>query len=139
MDQTEATPIPRTEGAIEPFFSPDGQWIAFWADGQLKKVALTGGAPVTICETVQIFGASWGADDVILFGPAFEGVRRVSANGGEPEEVFPVEGSQSGAPRPQLLPGDEWVLFTSHPSNQVVIQSLETGERQVLIENGAAT
>ena len=60
MDQIEATPIPRTEGANEPVFSPNGQWIAFWADGQLKKVSVTGGAPVTLAEIDQFFGASWG-------------------------------------------------------------------------------
>ena len=73
MDQLEATPIPRTDGATEPVFSPDGQWIAFLADGQLKKVSVTGGAPVTLCDVVEVFGASWGPGDNILFG-SLEGV-----------------------------------------------------------------
>jgi serine/threonine-protein kinase len=51
MDQLEATPINGTEGARSPFFSPDGQWVGFWARGELKKVSIAGGTPMTLCET----------------------------------------------------------------------------------------
>ncbi len=135
MDQLEATPIPRTEGATEPFFSPNGQWVAFLADGQLKKVSVTGGAPVTICQIDEFFGASWGPGDTILLG-SFAGVQRVQGSGGTPEVIVPVEGGEIGLARPQLLPGGEWVLFWVAQSNQIAIHSLVTGERQVLIENG---
>src|SRR5260370_39457978 len=50
LDQSQLTPIALTEGAASPFFSPDGQWIAFYADGELKKIAVQGGAPVTLAE-----------------------------------------------------------------------------------------
>ena len=136
MDQGEATPIPRTEGAIEPFFSPDGQWIAFWADDQLKKVSVTGGAPVTLSETRDFYGASWGPDDNILLGMPNVGVLRVPGAGGTPEVIVPVEGGEVNLPRPQLLPGGEWLLFSVYPSQRVAVQSLVTGERHVLIENG---
>ncbi len=61
MDQMEATPIGGTEGgARNPFFSPDGQWVGFWADGHLRKVSVSGGAAVTLCEASNPYGASWG-------------------------------------------------------------------------------
>ena len=130
MDRIEATPIRGTEGATEPFFSPDGQWLGFWADRQLKKVALTGGAPITLSElAVAPFGVSWASDDTIWF--SLGGVLRVPGSGGTPEVIIPAEVTG----RPQLLPGGEWVLF-SPGRRQVVVQSLVTGERKVLIENG---
>ena len=92
MDQREAMPIRGTEGGIEPFFSPDGEWIGFWADGQLKKVSVAGGVPVTLCETAVPFGASWGPDDTILFGAGGVGVWRVPGAGGTAELIIPVEG-----------------------------------------------
>ena len=68
MDQPEAAPIGGTEGAGNLFFSPDSQWVGFFADGKLKKVSLTGGAPQTICDVRGIRGASWGPDGNIVFG-----------------------------------------------------------------------
>ena len=135
MDQIEATPLPRTEGAVEPFFSPDGQWLGFWADGQLKKISVTGGAPVALCDCSEPFGVGWGPDDTILFGSR-EGVWRVPGDGGTPELVIPTEDDEGGIAHPQYLPGGEWILFRVVPSSQVAVQSLVTGERQMLIENG---
>ena len=136
MDEIDATPIPRTAGAIEPFFSPDGEWIGFWADGQLKKVSATGGVPVTLCETSEYYGASWSQDDTIFFSTPYEGISRVPGSGGTPELIVPVKSDEIALPRPQLLPGGEWLLFWVAPGVQVAAQSLITGERHVLIEDG---
>ena len=69
LDQLRPTPIPGTQdGGRSPFISPDGQWIGFWAGGQLRKVAMSGGAAVTLCDADNLWGASWGDDDMILFG-----------------------------------------------------------------------
>ena len=69
LDQTEAVPVRGTEGgARNPFFSPDGEWVGFWVDGELRKVLIEGGAPVRLCEALRPLGASWGADDAILLG-----------------------------------------------------------------------
>ena len=69
----EATPIRGTEGTRSdagrnPFFSPDGQWVGFWAGDKLKKVSISGGAPVTLCDAENPYGASWGPEDKIVFG-----------------------------------------------------------------------
>ena len=88
MGALEATAIAGTEAGQYPFFSPDGKWIGFFADGFLKKVALSGGPPVTICEAGFRYGASWGVDDTIVFahrGPGAQVLFRVPASGGTPK------------------------------------------------------
>ena len=144
LDQLQATAIPGTrEGdGRSPFISPDGEWVGFWAGGQLKKVAMSGGAAVTLGDVANPWGASWGADDTILVGQGPDGIWRVPGTGGTPEVVIPVEDGDQ-AHGPQMLPGGEWVLFTLRPAGsgswdaaQIVVQSLVTGERVVLIEGG---
>jgi hypothetical protein len=78
-----AKPIAGTEGAYEPFFSPDGQWIGFFAGGKLKKVAVAGGSVQTLCDVPIGMGASWGDDNRIYFAPfQISGLWKVSASGG---------------------------------------------------------
>ena len=144
LAQLQATPMPGTDGARGPFFSPDGEWIGFWAtDRLLKKVSVAGGAPVILGEaTINPLGASWGEDDSILFSQGPAGIWQVPGTGGTPEVLIPVEEGEL-THGPQMLPGGEWVLFTLLPSGvsswdqaHIVVQSLETGERLVLIEGG---
>ena len=144
LDQLQATAIPGTrEGnGRSPFISPDGEWVGFWAGGQLKKVAMSGGAAVTLGDVANPWGASWGADDMILFGQGPDGIWRAPGTGGTPEVVIPVEDGES-AHGPQMLPGGEWVLFTLRPQGvgswdaaQIVVQSLVTDARMVLLEGG---
>ncbi len=151
MDQLEAVPIRGTDIIpiipiipISPFFSPDGQWVGFYAaGGTLRKVSVTGGAPVTLCEAGNPFGASWGADDTIVFGQGQAGILRVSANGGTPEVLIPMDSEKAERGHgPQMLPDGKTLLFTlattgSWDESQIVTQSLETGERRVLIEGGS--
>ena len=152
MNQQEAVPVRGTEvdslsqgPADGPFFSPDGESVGFWVQGELKKVSVDGGVPVTLAEAVNYSrgSASWGADDTILFSLATAGIWRVPATGGEAEVLIELaEGER--AESPQMLPGD-WVLFTLLPSGlddwnqaQIVAQSTSTGERRVLIGRGKA-
>lgn len=117
LDQMEARPVSGSEGAFRPFFSPDGRWLAYFtgAHGALKKVAITGGNPVTLCEDAGGFGGSWGDDDRIVF-PAGGGtaLKQVSASGGKCEvlsEPDPRSGDTS-LRWPQILPGGHSVLLT---------------------------
>ena len=143
VDQLQATPVSGTEAeARSPFFSPDGQQVGFYAAGQLKRVSISGGAPVTLAEAANPWGASWGADNMILYGQGPQGIWRVAGTGGTPEQVIPVEDGEQ-AHGPQLLPGGEWVLFTWRPAGvtswdqaQIVMHSLATNERIVLIDGG---
>ena len=135
--------LPGTEAALQPFYSPDGQWVAFFTfDGRLKKVSVGGGAAVTILEKVQdgrwAFG-SWGDDDTIVFGSALSGLYRVAATGGAPEVVTKIDsaaGEQHEGPR--FLPGAQAVVFqVSRPPQRPTIDvvRLETGQRRTLLEN----
>lgn len=136
MDQLEGIPLPGTEGGLTPFFSPGGEWIAFWANNELKKVQVSGGLPVTLARGTVSYGGSWAADDTILFNESGTGIFRVAASGGAPEIVVPVGPNEANLGGGQLLPGGEWVLFWVYPSRQISVQSLLTGERRVLIEDG---
>ena len=146
-DALEAIPIRGTaEDPGMPFFSPDGHWIGFWshADRQLKKIPRTGGTPVPLCEAQTPTGASWHPDGTILFGQGGDGIWQVASDGGTPETVVAYDPeSGSLAAWPQRLPGHNAVLFTvrsteSLDASRIVVQSLDTGERRVIIEGGSA-
>jgi len=88
LDAIEAHPLAGTESAGRPFWSPDGQYLAFFTGGKLKKVAIAGGPPVTVAETVGGSDGTWGSRGTILFdGSAGDSVRMVSASGGEVKGV----------------------------------------------------
>ncbi len=133
-----------TDGATSPFFSPDGQWVGFFAARQLKKVPIAGGAVLTICSTSdRAQGASWGADDRIIFSSVgAQGLHWVSADGGTPETLTsPDVGSQDSFHRwPEILPGGQAVLFATTAGSEsvstIVAQRLDTGERKVLLQGG---
>jgi hypothetical protein len=144
---TRVNPIPGTEGRVaaarSPFFSADGKQIGFWQGGLLKKVPTSGGAPVPLCKAITPFGASWTTDNTILFGQGEGGIWCVSGNGGKPENVVQVEKGEF-AHGPQLLPGGRDVLFTlardrnGWDAAQIVVQSLDTDIRHVIVEGGDA-
>ena len=149
MSELEARPIVGgdTPGSFVtgPVFSPDSRSVAFWsgADRTLKKVAVSGGAAITIYPADQPFGMSW-AEDGIVFGQNNKGVMRVSANGGTPEVLVSVKVGEQ-AYGPQILPGGETVLFTlatgidadRWDKAQIVTQSIRTGERKTLVNGGS--
>ena len=141
LDELEATALEGTEGARGPFFSPDGQWVAFWSGG-LRKVAISGGPRVELARASSHRGASWEADDTSLLAQRGFGISRVPANGGPQERLIQME-EGAEATHPQGLPGGEWVLFTVRPTAaaagdhaQVVVQSVDTGAREVLVDRG---
>ncbi|MCH7825567.1 MAG: serine/threonine-protein kinase, partial [Acidobacteria bacterium] len=136
------TPISGTENARSPFFSHDGQQVGFQANfDQLKRVAVTGGAPVLIDTIGAIFGASWADNDMIYFGQGAGGIWQVPGTGGTPEIVIEMQDGER-AHGPQLLPGGEWLLFTVLTSGgnwndaSIVAQSLVTEDRVELIQGG---
>ena len=144
ISESAVRAIPGTEGAVQPFFSPDGQWIAFFTDTELKKVALGGGNPITLISKLDsgmwCFGA-WGDDDTIVFSNGIHGLRRVSADGGKTEQLSAVKRADGEAVhnQPDFIPGTRAVLFTvfyglqRDPRIDAII--LNTGERRVVVEN----
>ena len=147
MDQAEALPLPGTEGASRLFFSPDGEWVGFYASGAMKKVSLKGGQPLIISELDPYFSASWGQDGNIVFGGRSSGLSRVSATGGIPQRVTTPDKKRGEIAHawPEILPGGHAVVFdirlpgtvgTGGKKSPLGVLSLETGEWKTIAENG---
>ncbi len=149
-DQLESAPISGTEDALAPFFSPDGRFVGFWADGALKKVPVGGGSPTTLCDTNSYFyGATWASDGYVYFsrpwvlpdGGSSIALVRVSENGGAVELVAaaePVDGRIVALAWPELLPdgrnllATRWVTDERPPAIEVV--SISDGSRRTVVE-----
>jgi len=143
LEQLTATPIPGTERAISPFFSPDAQWVAFFADLKLKKVPVTGGAVQTLADVANPRGGWWGEDDTIVFAPGNRtGLMRVSSAGGPVQPVTTLLGGEISHRFPQVLPGGKAVLYTASTEVNIgtgaslFIQPLPSGERIVVHPHG---
>ncbi|MEE9236055.1 MAG: protein kinase, partial [Candidatus Acidoferrales bacterium] len=143
LEQYEGAPLSGTEGARSPFFSPDGQWIGFFTNNKLKKVSVAGGAPLTLCDTQQNRGGTWGPDDTIVFAPDITtGLSRVPASGGTPEPITERQQGERSHRWPSFLPDGQHVLFIGQRGGQdyddasIEVLNLETGERKVVHEGG---
>ncbi len=149
VDQWEATPIPGSQGAGNPIFSPDGEWIAFFGDGKLKKLSVRGGNAFPICDasTAASRGASWSTDGWIYFTPTFTGgIFRVPEAGGKLEEVTTMDTNKGERTHrwPEVLPGGKALLYTIgsirspdyYFDAQIVVKSLATGQVRVLVDGG---
>jgi eukaryotic-like serine/threonine-protein kinase len=145
LDQLESSVLPGTEGATTPFFSPDGRSVGFFASGSLKKVALSGGAPIVLCSPGEGRGGTWGEDDTIVFSatPASD-LFRMSAAGGTPVAITTRDQQNEQSHRwPQFLPGTNKVLFTAMraPSSRrdeanIEVVDLATAQRKVVHRGG---
>jgi eukaryotic-like serine/threonine-protein kinase len=139
MDSLEARLIPGTEGGVIPFFSPDGQWLGFFADNKLKKVSVSGGAALTVGDIVFPVGANWGSQGMIAFAPTqVSPLLQVPDAGGTPQPLTRLEKRDVGHRWPEFLPGGKAVLFATSTgaTSQVAVQSLGTGERRNLVVGG---
>jgi serine/threonine protein kinase/Tol biopolymer transport system component len=142
MDSLEAKPIPSTEGASSPFFSPDGQWLGFFAGGKLKKVSVSGGTALMLGDAALPRGASWGSLGMITFALAQGPLRQLSDAGGVPQPLIRLENGENTQRWPELLPDGKAVLFAASSTAvtftnaHVAVQSVGTGGRRNLIQTG---
>ena len=144
LDELEAQPIPGSERGHGPFFSPDGEWLGFFADGKLKTISLPGGAPVEITVAATARGATVTADGRIIFTPTINsGLWAVSVSGGEPQQLtqFNAEAGEFGHRWPHALPDGNTVLFVidtggSFDQARIGLLSLDTGETREIIDGG---
>jgi serine/threonine-protein kinase len=143
LNQLEGTSVAGTERGSAPFFSPDGEWLGFAADGKLKKVAVKGGQPQTLCDVAVMPGATWGPDDTIVYSPNFNvGLFAISARGGKPQRLTTPKSGEFHF-LPDFLPGGKEVLFTiwngtssSLDESRTAVLSLDTGKVRVILEGG---
>ena len=129
-----------------PTFSPDSQWIAFFADGKLKKISVEGGSPITLCDAPNPRGLSWGEDGNLLFAANNRSpLSRVSSAGGTPQEITKFDNATGGVTNRfgQLLPGGKAFLFTSSKDNNsydqatIEVQTVDGGQRKTLLTSAS--
>ncbi len=142
LNSSESLLIPGTEGAVNPFFSPDGKSIAFFAGGKLKKLALPGGAPAILCDANNLTSTgTWASDGAIYFSSIGSGLLRVSADGGAPEKIAAQVTDVLTDVTPIALPETKAVLEAmwdgrSFDSWRIDSVQLATGERRTVLRNG---
>jgi serine/threonine-protein kinase len=138
LDQAAPTRLAGTEGASLPFFSPDGQWVAYFASGKLKKVPVEGGSPIVLCDAPSEGGGTWSEDDSIVAQVGAEGgLSRIPAAGGLPRPLTNPKSNPWGK-WPQVLRGGKSVLFTIvNGSGEGSLQALtlNDGKVKTLVEN----
>jgi eukaryotic-like serine/threonine-protein kinase len=147
LNDLKVRPIPGTDGAVQPFFSPDGKWVAFFTfTDELKKVSLSGGSPVTLSDKVRASrwaSGVWVDSDTIVISNRGAGLQRISPNGGPAEQVTSLERTQGERyhSNAELLPGTRTVLFDVSYENlratRVEAVMVDSGERRVVLENAS--
>ena len=142
LAEDQATAVSGTEGATNAFFSPDGTWVGFFAGGELQIAPVAGGAPLSVANANQVFGAAWGPNDTIVFGGGTgSGLWQVPAAGGAPEPLTSLDADKGEILHglPEFLPDGETVLFTTGTStgSRIAMLSLQTGAWEDLALSGA--
>jgi serine/threonine-protein kinase len=143
LDQANATPLVKTEGAYIPFFSPDGEWVGFFAQGKLKKARIDGGEPISLCEAPAGRGASWGEDGTIIAAlDAPAALSQVPVDGGNPIPLSALSPGEITHRWPQILPGGKAVLFNAsvdygnYDEAEIAVLSLKNHHRKTLLPHG---
>jgi Tol biopolymer transport system component len=143
LDQPNAIELAGTQGAFAPFFSPDGQWVAFFSQGKLQKISVDGGSAITLCDEPLGVGGSWGEDGNIIAGLGVtNGLSRIPSAGGPPTRVTDLQSGEQTHRWPQILPGGKAVLFTANATPtgfdgaNIEVMSLADHRRKTLVRGG---
>ena len=143
LSETKPTPLSGTEAGRDPFFSPDGKWIGFFADGKLKKISVQGGAPIVLCDAASPRGGSWGEDaNIVAALGTGNALSRVPVDGGTPQRITKLQEGAISHRWPQSLREGAAVLFTlctssvSCEDGSIAAVSLKSGETKVLLRGG---
>jgi serine/threonine-protein kinase len=143
LAQPKAIELAKTEGAYEPFFSPDGQWVGFYAQGKLKKTRMDGGEPVSLCDAPEGRGASWGEDGNIIANLQPQSVLwQVPSGGGNPTPISELGVGEGTHRWPQVLPGGNAVLFslnntvsTNFDESSIAVLSLKDHRKKIVLDH----
>ncbi len=147
-DDLAVVPIPGTDGALGPFFAPDGRWVGFFAGGRLKKVPIEGGQPFEIASAALARGATWARNDTIFYAAApGTGIWAVHANGGSPRPVTTLDAARGERTHrlPQFLEHSRSIVATVREGRHSTFDeariesfSIDEGRRTVLLDGGSA-
>ena len=149
MPDLEPRPVAGAEKAIAAVFSPDSQSLAFFADGAIKTISVSGGVPVTVYRTGSAPTSLAWDETGILFPLVGTGIVRISPQDGKPEVLVRLDGTEGLPYSPQLLPDGETMLFTllnadasrfgmeRWEGSRLVLYSLTTGKSETIIESGS--
>jgi serine/threonine-protein kinase len=146
LAEMEVKPIAGTKGAETPFFSPDGRWLGFFADGYLKKIHIGGGAPLVLCEAAFGFGGAWSENGVIVFsGELNGGLSRISEDGGTPEPFTMLAEGEGSHRWPALVPDRREVLFAVDDGSsfnwndaRIAVQSQDAEVHRTVLDGGTS-
>ena len=143
LDQPTATELAGTQIAFAPFFSPDGQWVAFFTPVNLQKISVESGSAITLCDTINGTGGSWGEDgNIIAALNSTSGLSRIPSAGGPPTPVTDLQNGEFTHRWPQILPGGKAVLFTAGASTagfdtaNIEVMSLADHHTKTLVHGG---
>jgi eukaryotic-like serine/threonine-protein kinase len=140
LDQFDGVAIPDSEGTTFPFFSPSGDWVAFFSQGKLKKAPSNGGMPVVICEVPTFFGGTWTPQDVMVLAVPNYGLASVPASGGSLQKISMTTKDIIYPQGPTWFAGGQWIAFTDFLTAglSVMAVKLNTGEVRMLLRNAQA-
>jgi hypothetical protein len=145
IDGVQSKVLAGTDLASDPFFSPDGEWIGFFAQGKLKKVSVAAGTIQTLCDAANARGGSWAGNTIYFAATNTTGLSKVSADGGAPTEATRLDRDKGEISHrwPQVLPGGDALLFDvwtgpGADEKRIEVQRLDSGTRTVVVEAGAS-
>lgn len=149
LNEPGAKPIAGTENGASPFFSPDGKWIGFFADGKLKKIAVEGGTAQVLAEAPNQRGGNWAKDGTIIFSPEYTGgLMRVPESGGQAQALLMPDAKKGERTCrwPDVLPNGQGMIFTigmensaaSYDDAEIVLYSFATKKTRVLTHGDMA-
>jgi Tol biopolymer transport system component len=141
LDSLTAQPLAGTEGSSSPFWSPDNRFLGFFADGNLKKIDISGGPAVTLCPATENMGGTWSASGVIVFSPGAGSLQKVSTAGGVPTPATQLVNGQTLHWRPSFLPDGRHFLYRSNTPGQkgpIYVASLDAMDSTLVLNADSA-
>jgi serine/threonine-protein kinase len=147
LDESRVTEIAGTLGAMNPFFSPDGQWVAFWNGSKLSKVSVEGGAVVPLTDLRTMTGGTWVDDDRLLVGtgrPDAAGLVQIAGGGGPPLPLLKLANGEQFYNYPRAVPGRRvvFVAIVNAPASiettNIDVVSLDDGRRKTLVRGATS-
>ena len=137
LNSFEVRALAGSNGARQPFFSPDDKWVAFFAQGHLQKAEVAGGAPIRVVEAAYPFGGTWAEDNTIIYAASLSsGLLQIPASGGAPKAISKPDAAANGYAHvfPQALPGGRRVLFTVWGQNKgSAVLALDSGKWEIVL------